>query len=443
MFLFVSALLWLAQQQGPAAPELSAEQQQVTNLIGHIRRLAASEPVVYGVDTRLRAAEFLTARYPSVAAELLRDGQASLSGVIVPAERDRLRVRLARGWAPIDLNEAERIIGSMSRGADRDYAAEAYDQLYLFLRPHPAEARRIISRGLQAGAFRMASTSRLLEEDKTKDHEAASALFSEVLAAFPAESPSSEDVTYLLDQTKHIVGFNRALTVGAIDKALSATTSENLQQQPEAMREKLFREIASLLASIDPSLLKRYKDQWKDLDLPVLVVKELPRQQEKKGDNPPDISGLSYSEALTLVRGIESVPYRIEKLIDLSRRQDLTPQQGATVASEALSEAGRLPLGDDRLAALAMLSRDFARRNEPANAGLAAHMLSESFGKVCECEGATCRRDGQEFDCLQNVQDFAEYLDEFKVSPDSMGLDNISLEARLLVLKLKALLTVN
>jgi hypothetical protein len=39
------------------------------------------------------------------------------------------------------------------------------------------------------------------------------------------------------------------------------------------------------------------------------------------------------------------------------------------------------------------------------------------------------------------VEDFAEYLDEFKISPESMGVDNISIEARLLILRLKARLT--
>ena len=45
----------------------------------------------------------------------------------------------------------------------------------------------------------------------------------------------------------------------------------------------------------------------------------------------------------------------------------------------------------------------------------------------------------EEYDCLSSLQDFAEYLEEFKITPESMGLSNISLDARLLVLKLKTL----
>jgi len=129
----------------------------------------------------------------------------------------------------------------------------------------------------------------------------------------------------------------------------------------------------------------------------------------------------------------------VSALIELSRSEELTRQQRASLASEALSAAGKLPLGEDRLLALAMLSRDFARRNEPALASLAAQLLSETFTKACDCPTAICRHSGVDFECLELVQAFAEYLDEFKISQEEMSLRNISLDARLLVLKLKSL----
>jgi hypothetical protein len=131
---------------------------------------------------------------------------------------------------------------------------------------------------------------------------------------------------------------------------------------------------------------------------------------------------------------------RVQALIELSRRDDLNPDQRTSVGSEALHLLGDLPVTSDRLVGIAMVARDFARRNELAIAGLAAQMLAERYAKVCYCGGAKYRRDGEEYDCLSSVEDFAEYLDEFRVTPESMELSNISLEARLLVLKLKALL---
>jgi hypothetical protein len=414
----------------------------VTELIGQIRRLAGSEPVIFGIDTRLRTAAVLPPRYSHVAGDLLHDAQAARSGVADPAERDMLGVRLTRAWAPIDLDEAERVIASLPRGPDHDYVAEGYDQLYQFLEPRPEAARSLVRKGLRSGAFRLVSVSRLIEDASQKDHDAASALFSELLAAFP-RLYFPEDILYLLDQTKPIAKFNRRLAVEAIDKALSAAASQALHDQPKGVKERLFRQIAALLGSIDPAVLQRYKEDWPELDLPTLSEPEPRAREEKTGNALPDISGLSYSEALAQIRQIQSPPDRIEKLIDLSRREDLTPQQKDSVASEALSATIDLPLSDDRLTGLAMLSRDFARRNEPAKASLAAQMLSETFSKACQCSGAKCRLGAQEFDCLQDVQDFSEYLDEFKVSPESMGLDNISLEARLLTLKLAAVLKKN
>ena len=66
-------------------------------------------------------------------------------------------------------------------------------------------------------------------------------------------------------------------------------------------------------------------------------------------------------------------------------------------------------------------------------------MLNETFTKVCQC-GPDCdagKDRDPEIDCVSLVNDFAEYLDEMNFTQESFGLNNISLEARLLILKLK------
>jgi len=441
------ALLLFAPQQ----PEPSAEQKQVGVLIAQIRRLAASEPAIYGIDTRLRTAETLAGKYPKLAHDLLHDAEAELNGVNSQDERDQMRIRIVHAFAPLDLEEAERLAKSFRRGADLDYIARAYDQIYVCFEQRPERARGIVSKGLAAGGFRLTSASRLLEDQIKKSPESATALFSEILGAFPAASPGSEDVLYLLQATRNIAVVNRPLAIEAIEKALSAATSENLripssddkQKTAEAAREKMFREIVALLGSIDPALLKRYKDARRELDLPPQSEKEEKPKEEKKDDEAPDLSPFPYSEALARARKLENPTARTVALIDISRREELTAQQRASVATEALSAADKMTLGNDRLFGLAMISRDFARRGELANAGLAAQLLLETYNKVCGCAAATCQNADEKFDCMQNVEDFAEYLDEFKVSPDALSLDNISLQARLLVLKLHALLKSN
>ena len=453
-------LLFAPQSTQRAQQQDAAEQRkQVSAMVAQILRLAASEPAVYGIDTRIKAADVLTKPYPKMAAELLNDARAELAGVNVPDEQDRMRVRLVRAYAPLDLEEAERLTHALRRGTDIDYVAEAYDQLYQYFEKQPDDARRIIHHGLASGAFRMVSASRQLEDWKSRDHESARGLFSEMLEAFPVDSPHVEDVLYLLDPTKRILTLSRALAVQGIDKSLRATTSESLRfaaseekdKSPDAMRARLLREIASTLRSLDPDLLEHYKELHKELELSYARAKPNDKKDENGTRSPAeptaaekiDFTKLSYSEAMARAREIEDPAEKAGTLIEISRREDLTAQQRTSVSLEALSVTAKMPALDDRLVGLAMISRDFARRGEMANASLGARMLSETFSQVCDCPSATCIHDKVKFDCMQNVEDFAEYLDEFKISPESMALENISLEARLLILKLHALLNPN
>src|SRR5579864_2416772 len=323
MIPYLLALLLLGQQK-----DQHAEQKQVTAMVAQIRRLAASEPAVYGIDTRLRTADVLTAKYPKMAKELLRDAQAALSGVTVPNEQDSMRVRMVELMAPLDLDEAEHIIGSIRRGRDEDYVAQAYDKLVAFLAGRHRETRQMISKGLQSGGFRSWSAAKRIEQSKTVDPAEAVTLFAEILAAFPTESPGEKDVDYLLECTKQIVGLNRPLALEAIDKALRAVPSE------KEARQKVLREIVSLLGSIDPDLLERYKSERKELNL-AMTTEESPKkpEEEQKGDDsPPDLSEFPYAEALSLARKLPDPAARVAALIDISRREDITPQQRASVA---------------------------------------------------------------------------------------------------------------
>ena len=435
MIPYLLAALFLAQQTEPTKVE-----KQITALVAQLRRLAASEPVVYGVDTRLKAAEALTGKYPKIAKELLRDAQAALSGVTVPAEQDSMRVRIVERMAPLDLEEAEHVIASIRRGGDEDYVAQAYDKLVEFLARTHGNTRAMISKGLEAGGFRSASAAKKLEDSKTANAPEAVAMFSEIVGAFPAETPGEKDVFYLLANTQQIVGLNRTLALQAVDQALSAATSEKLRIK-KAERRKMLKEIASMLGSIDPELLERYRTEREELAL-AMTPEDTPKQEEAHKDDVtlPDLSAMSYSDALSFARKLQDPVERTAALIDIYRRETITEQQRASVASEALTAATTMPLTNDRLTALAMISRDFARLNQPANAAFAAQLLSETFSKACDCEHVTCDRSGEKFECVDLLNLFAEYLEEFKISAEAMSLNNISLEARMLLFKLYPLL---
>jgi len=435
MLPYLLAGLFFAQQT-----EATKEQKQIAALVAQIRRLAASEPVVYGIDTRLRAADVLSAKYPKVAKDLLRDAQAAISGVTLPAEQDHLRVGIVERMAPLDLEEAERSIASIRRGGDEDYVADAYDELVEFLARTHGDTGEMISKGLKAGGFRSASARKKLEDSKAANPAAAVEMFSEILGAFPAQSPGEQDVYYLLDCTKQVVGLNRPLAVQAIDQALSAATSEKLVAG-KAERRKMLREIASMLRSIDPELLERYKSEREELAL-AMVGEDPPKQEEARKDDLsiPDLDGMSYSDALSFARSMQNPAQRTMALIDTYRRETITDQQRSSVALEALTAATTMPITNDRLTVMAVISRDFARVNQLANAAFAAQLLSETFSKACDCEHITCSRSSEKFECLDLLNLFAEYLEEFKISAESMSLNNISLQARLLIFKLYPLL---
>ena len=131
--------------------------------------------------------------------------------------------------APLDLDEAERLIASIRRGGDEDYVAQAYDKLVEFLARNHGNTREMISKGLEAGGFRSASAAKKLEDSKTADPAGAVALFSEILGAFPAESHGRERLSYLLDYTEQIVGLNRPLAVEAIDRPLAPQLRRNCE----------------------------------------------------------------------------------------------------------------------------------------------------------------------------------------------------------------------
>src|SRR5260370_35511317 len=131
------ALLLFAPQQ----PEPSAEQKQVNVLIAQIRRLAASEPAIYGVDTRLRAAETVAGKYQKLARELLHDTEAELNGITSQEERNHMRIRIVHAWAPLDLEEAERSAHKSPQWVDEDDNPKTTVRYYLYEEQLTVKAR--------------------------------------------------------------------------------------------------------------------------------------------------------------------------------------------------------------------------------------------------------------------------------------------------------------
>jgi hypothetical protein len=394
---------------------------QVESLVSQIDRLAASEPTPYGIDTRIRVAEVLTPGYPAIAKRRLRDAEASLSGVSDPDYANQLRVRISTTLAPLDFAEAERVAKSIGPERKHDRLAEAYG--HLLERAGKRDSLDLILTAYHSGAFRLYFDPKNFRDEQMLQ------IFAAVVDAFPSDTAELEDISYLLDAAKKSIAINRELSLTAIRKAAGAA-----DHQPKSIRSQIRFQAAELLRSLGTKL----PDEFEPLLLEPEPPKEKP-EEKKKDDEEPDLSGVPYAEALERSLKLENPEARAGSLINISRREDLSPKQQARVAAEALTAVGQLPLGEVKLLGYSMLSRDFAKRQELANAALAAQMLSDTYSKACDCGAPVCEANGDKFQCVELVNDYAEYLDELNFTQESLGLNNISLEARLLITKLKKL----
>ena len=394
---------------------------QIEALLAHIDRLAAAEPIIYGIDTRLRAADVLVARYPALTTRELRDAEASLSGVADADYANVLRVRMIATLAPFDFSEAQRIAKSIEPERTHDRLAEAYTRL--LERSAPRDRLDVLLGAYRIGAFRVLYDSKQFGGDQKLQ------IFAATIDAFPSTAPNVQDISYLLDRAHDYLMLNRELTLAAIGKAVSAA-----ETQPKSTRAAVRFRAAETLRALGTTIPEAYEAL---LDEPPPPKETQGGKKEEDAPDLPDLSNVPYSEALERSLQLDMPEMRAASLIELSRREDLTPKQQARVASEALTAVGEMPLQEIKLWGYSMLSRDFAQRQDFANAALAAQLLNETYGKACSCGGPVCEVHGDHLQCIDLIDDYAEYLDEFNFAQESLGLNNISLEARLLIAKLK------
>src|SRR5258708_36320794 len=182
-------------------PHATTPAKQLAALLDQIARVAASEPLEYGIDTRIRAAEVVTSRHPAIAKRELRDATASLTGVAGLDYQNRLRVRIVAALAPIDFAEAERVAKTIPPERKHDRLANAYDELYQ--KAGNRNRLDLIQAAFNAGAFRVVSVS------QEQGAGVAVKLLSALVDAFPAQSPDLADIDYLLDRTEQLVAANR------------------------------------------------------------------------------------------------------------------------------------------------------------------------------------------------------------------------------------------
>src|SRR5262249_15428913 len=140
----------------------SAAFAQTADLVAEIERMAASEPLVYSVDSRLRLAQWLGSKHSEQSARIVSETISSYHSVRDATAQGVLGVALVEALAPLDPEEAERIAQTIPpRSVTKtleDYRSAAFDKLVRYWSPRdPAQALRLLNEGAASGAVLMES----------------------------------------------------------------------------------------------------------------------------------------------------------------------------------------------------------------------------------------------------------------------------------------------
>jgi len=399
-------------------------------LIDEISSLAAGEPPILGIDTQIAAAKALGRTRRSDAFTMLDAALARTAGIPETATRGTLTVRIAEVLVTLDPGRAEEVCATLPRhtqGYDMaDVLAVCSVTVTRQVKDWPeqlATARRFWARG----AVDSPLAGELLSRAKEKHPEDADALFASVIDALPPDATQAEIDRYLEDIQGHGTA-HPALSRAGLEKAYRAINTPAGYARFVQVAERIAPDLVETYAD----RLKRYRD--------VKPEKKEKQKKDEESASDPDISKLSFEEALALGREQKRGIDKAVVLVELLDREDTPEARRGPLALEALEASTKAKPSDDRLIVQSMLTRRLWVFGLKEEAGKAASMLEESFELLCRCRDATCDSLNERQDCAERVMDFAEYLHENDLKAEDLGLTHRSLRARMLILELDTLL---
>lgn len=414
-----AAFVALAAQaaQAPAPPPDPA-----APLIEEIESLAAGEPPILGIVSQVRAAEVLVKPRPKVALRLLDSALSRTTPLTDPPTRGVLTVDIAAAMASLDPARAEEACAALPRRTS--WVASCYSRTIRAL-PHWPAQLDASRRALSGGAYDLPFVSFLFDLT-TKDHPAdLDSLFAAIIDNLPPKANPSELGALLFALANYGERFP-ALARAGLDKAYRAITTESEWSHFLRIAQKLAPDLVATFAK--PSRLE-----------PSKPAAEKPKKNDDETSG-PDISRLSFEDAVAVSRAQERPLLRAGALLEILDRDDTPEARRGPLALEALDASTKMDPGDDRLVAQSMLTRRLWVFGLKAEAGKAAAQLELSFELLCRCRDATCDSLKDREDCAERVMDFAEYLHENGLSPADLGLTHRSLRVRMLILQLDELL---
>ncbi len=435
---------------------------QVEASLARIEGCTAIEPPIFAIDTQLLTARVLTRKYPKLARQWMDRAADSTNGLSDSASVGAFRVRAVEQWSALDFDEAIHVARGIT---DRERRGEAFDNL---AQHHPNKRREMVETGLSTGAFPIAGAQQVLESLMKKDPGRAQGLFATLMGAFPSRDASENDVDALFAAIESAKTMPMPLVVQAIEKILHAVTAEGFRPNAggkaakfqvgqrevdvPGFREEALLRVAAYLHALDPDLYEQnrnYFERWSEALSTVGNPSDIKKVSHTDWNgnslfgswggvgSSPD---LPIGEAIDKARAYPAVVDRVSALLDISEREDIPPQRQSSIAAEALELAPKLPDLTSRLLVLSSLAKDFSGRGDSAMAISAARLLADAFVERCHCADAGCDSLNGREECADMVGMFAQYLDENHIKPETLDLDNASLNARLAVIGLAKLL---
>ena len=249
---------------------------------------------------------------------------------------------------------------------------------------------------------------------------------------------------------RHPVGAGTVKTDGARDAILLEATAFLAAFSPESYglyKERFSRwdlagvtreDAVGFAARQSLTLYPRPAPGAEDVSMADLLL--LKRPDTSLVDLAQPVYGETIEAALERVRRREDGDAsRALALVDIAMRRDATPGQRARIAGEAIDEAEREPILYSRLWVYEGLLPYLWQHGDRALAIKAGQAMAGTVARFCKCQDQACGSLPERSECLTAHQRVAEDLYNFEIAPEDLGLGDVSLRARVLVLKLKDL----
>lgn len=427
-----------------------------------VRAASASECSSLAIDSHLNLADAIASVLPEESKNILYDVLTRLAAY-PPSFRAYSTYRAVTTLIRLDPELAETVMLSMpSESSFPDYKSAALNELLFYWIPlNKKRALDTAIRGINSGAFGVRSAATLM---RVSDRPAATRLFRSLLSRFPKDEAHVQDVLFMLDCTREIIEFNRTLGLQAISVIIKAMNDSTIIYRTPVIatfdfqgtkittgdsRQTIWLQLGILLHVYDMGLYGDYQekfDQWRPILTHVTAANAYsasrPRSitfyNEGQGSKREPPSGKrtpsSLAQALRLAAEIRNHDDRLLALVALLSHPDAEKNFGR-LTQEIFDRAKKGGIGEKGIAALEDVVSACEHRADSERRDVAFSLLWKNVSRICECRSDITQNDPAR--CFDFYRDLAWQASINHVDLKRLGIQDVSLEARVAIIQLK------